>query len=160
MNTAMTQKELEAMLDQAVREVTERTAGVKLCPGGEPPGEDLCTVCISFNKGFHTSLSLCAETSLLARMARNALGEDSLNFQDLEDFGKEYFNVLCGKIAAALYRITHVAARFSVPVFYRGRYTPQGHQVQFMLTYTDEYQKGAQLIHHVPHCEDGLVQEI
>ena len=32
MDTAMTQEELEEMLDRAVREVTEQTAGVRLQP--------------------------------------------------------------------------------------------------------------------------------
>lgn len=153
MDTAMEKRELEELLDQAVREVTEQAAGVRLYPSGESLGEDLCTVHISFNKGFHTSLSLCADTALLSRMARNALGEEELTSQDLEDFGKEYFNILCGKIAAVLFRTTKVPARFSVPVFYRGRYTPKDHRMQFMLTYADDHREGAQLIHHVPHLE-------
>lgn len=154
MNTAMTQEELEKMLDQVVREVTEQTAGVRLYPGGEVLGEDLCTVHISFNKGFDTSLTLCADTALLLRMAQNALDEETLTFEELEDFSKEYLNILCGRIAAVLFRTTRIAARFSTPVFYRGRYTPDDHQMQFMLTYVDEHQGSAQLIHHVP-CPDA-----
>ena len=150
MNTAMPQKELEEMLDSAVREVTKQSAGVQLHPGGEGLGEDLCTVHITFNKGFHSSLTLCADTALLARMAQNVYGETPLTPQDVEDFGKEYFNVLCGKIAAHLFRTTKVAARFGTPTFHRGRYTPEDHQTQFSLTYTDGQQEGIQLIHHIP----------
>ena len=50
MDTAMTQEELEEMLDRAVREVTEQTAGVRLQPGGKLLGKDLCTVHISFRR--------------------------------------------------------------------------------------------------------------
>lgn len=150
MNTAMSQQELADLLDEAVREVTEQTAGVQLYPSGGTPGENLCTVHITFSKGFHTSLSLCADTGLLSRMARNALGEEELTQQDLEDFCKEYFNILCGKIAAILFRTTNIPARFSVPTFYHGRYTPENHQTQFMLTYADEQRESAQLTHHVP----------
>ena len=150
MNTAMSQQELVSLLDKAVREVTEQTAGVQLYPGGEAPGENLCTVHITFSKGFHTSLSMCADTGLLSRMARNVLGEEELTQQDLEDFCKEYFNILCGKIAAALFRMTNIPARFSVPTFYHGRYTPENHQTQFMLTYADAQKESAQLMHHVP----------
>lgn len=150
MNTAMSQQELADLLDRAVREVTEQTAGVQLYPGGEPPGENLCTVHITFNRGFHTSLTLCADTGLLLRMAQNALGEEELTQQDIEDFCKEYFNILCGKIAAILFRATSIPARFSVPVFYHGRYTPDNQQTQFMLTYVDEQEKSVQLMHHVP----------
>lgn len=150
MNTAISQQELANLLDQAVREVTEQTAGVQLLPSGETPSENLCTVHISFSRGFHTSLTLCADTGLVLRMARNALGEEELTQQDMEDFCKEYFNILCGKITAILFRETKVPARFSIPVFYRGRYTPENHQTQFMLTYADAQQEGAQLTHHVP----------
>lgn len=150
MNTAMSQEELADLLDEAVREVTEQTAGVQLFPSGETPGENLCTVHITFSRGFHTSLSLCADTGLLLRMARNALGEEELTQQDIEDFCKEYFNILCGKIAAILFRMTSVPARFSVPAFYHGRYTPENHQTQFMLTYADAQKEGAQLMHHIP----------
>lgn len=150
MNTAMSQQELSDLLDEAVREVTEQTAGVRLFPSGEDPGEDLCTVHISFSRGFHTSLTLCADTGLLCRMARNALGEEELTQQDLEDFCKEYFNILCGKIAAILFRETKVPARFSIPAFYHGRYMPENHEAQFMLTYADIQREGAQLTHHVP----------
>lgn len=150
MNTAMSQQELADLLDEAVREVTEQTAGVQLFPGGETPGENLCTVHITFSRGFHTSLTLCADTELVARMARNALCEEDLTQQDMEDFCKEYFNILCGKIAAILFRETKVPARFSVPTFYHGRYAPEHHQTQFMLTYTDEQKESAQLMHHIP----------
>ena len=44
MNTAMTKEELARILDQALQDVTEQTAGVCLHQGDQPPGEDLCTV--------------------------------------------------------------------------------------------------------------------
>ena len=155
MDTAMSQKNLEAMLDQAVREVTEQTAGVTLFQSGQMLGENFCTVHITFQKGFHTSLSLLADTSLLARMARNAIGIEELTSEDVEDFTKEYFNILCGKIAAILFRTTQVPARFSIPVLYHGRYEPADHEMQFVLTYSDDRHEGAQLIHLVPRSRDG-----
>ena len=87
MNTAMTQAELERILDQAVQDVTERTAGVRLHQEDMPPGEDLCTVHITFDQGFRTSLTLCADTSLLARMACNSFHEESVSAEDLEEPG-------------------------------------------------------------------------
>lgn len=156
MNTAMTQEELEQILDQALQDVTERTAGVRLRQDDQPLGEDLCTVHITFDKGFGTSLTLCADTSLLSRMACNSFHEETVTSEDLEEFSKEYFNVLCGKIVGAMYRATQVSAHFGTPVFYHGRYEPAGHEAQFVLTYSDEYSDGAQLIHHVPSVqEDG-----
>ena len=150
MNTVMTKEELERILDQALRDVTEQTAGVCLRQDNQSPGEDLCTVRITFDKGFRTSLTLCADTKLLCRMASNSFHEESVSPEDLEEFSKEYFNVLCGKIVRAMFDATQVSAHFSPPVFYHGRYEPEGQEVQFILTYADEHREGAQLIHHVP----------
>ena len=113
MNTAMSKEELEKILDQAVQDVTECTAGVRLHQENQSPGEDLCTVQITFDRGFRTSLTLCADRELL-------------------------------------FKATQVPAHFAPPVFYHGRYEPEGQEIQFMLTYSDEYSKGAQFIHHVP----------
>lgn len=154
MNNAISKEELEQILDQAVRDVTERTAGVRLRQGEQMPGDDLCTVQITFDKGFSTSLTLCADTRLLYRMACNSFHEESVSPEDLEEFSKEYLNVLCGRITGAMFRATQVPAHFGPPEFYRGRYEPEGQEIQFVLTYSDEYCAGAQLIHHVP-CADG-----
>ena len=81
MNTAMEKEKLEQILDQAVQDVTERTAGVQLHRGNQLPGEDLCTVQITFDRGFHTSLTLCADTGLLYRMACNSFHEESVMSQ-------------------------------------------------------------------------------
>ena len=153
MNTALAREELEQILDQAVQDVTERTAGVRLHHGEQSPGKDLCTVQITFDRGFHTSLTLCADTGLLYRMACNSFHEESISPEDLEEFSKEYFNVLCGRIAGAMFQATQVPAHFGPPVFYRGRYEPEGREIQFVLTYSDEGCGGAQLIHLVP-CSD------
>ena len=150
MNTAMTKESLVQILDQALQDVTERTAGVCLNQDNQPPGEDLCTVHITFDRGFHTSLTLCADTKLLSRMARNSFHEDEISPEDLEEFSKEYLNVLCGKGAGAMFQATQVSAHFGTPRFYHGRYEPEGQEVQFILTYSDEHSEGAQLIHHVP----------
>lgn len=153
MNRALAKEELERILDQAVQDVTERTAGVRLHQGEQSPGEDLCTVQITFDKGFETSLTLCADTGLLYRMACNSFHEESVTPEDLEEFSKEYFNVLCGRIAGAMYRVTQVPAHFDPPLFYHGRYEPEGREIQFVLTYSNDDFGGAQLIHHVP-CQD------
>lgn len=156
MNAVMEKEELERILDQAVQDVTERTAGVRLHQGKQLPGDDLCTVQITFDKGFSTSLTLCADTKLLYRMACNSFHEETVSSEDLEEFSKEYFNVLCGRIAGAMFQTTKVPAHFAPPVFYHGRYEPEGREIQFILTYSDEQCGGAQLIHHVPRSdEDG-----
>ena len=160
MNTMLTKEKLAEILDQALQNVTEQTAGVRLHQGDFPLGEDLCTVHITFDRGFNTSLTLCADTSLLCRMARNSFHEDEVNQEDLEEFSKEYFNVLCGKIAGAMFQATQISAHFGPPMFYHGRYEPEGQEVQFVLTYSDGHREGAQLIHHVPCSHtDGVISD-
>ena len=139
MNTAMEKEVLAQILDQAVQDVTECTAGVRLHQGEQSPGEDLCTVQITFDRGFHTSLTLCADTGLLYRMACNSFHEDSVS-------------------PGSMFQATKVPAHFGPPVFYHGRYEPEGREIQFVLTYSDEHFGGAQLIHHVPSSDkDGAV---
>lgn len=150
MSAVMTREELEQILDQALQDVTERTAGVRLCQGEQVLGEDICTVHITFDRGFDTSLTLCADTGLLVRMAKNSFHEDAVSQEDLEEFSKEYFNVLCGKVAGAIFRATQVSAHFGPPVFYHERFEPEGQAAELVLTYSSGYMEGAQLIHHVP----------
>ena len=71
-----------------------------------------------------------------------------------EEFGKEYLNVLCGKVTGAVYQATRIPAHFGQPVFCRGSYKPKGQEVQFILTYSNEHSEGAQLIHHVPSGQE------
>ncbi len=150
MDTVMSQKELETMLDTAVREVTAKTTGMRLHQDDASQGSQLCTVHIEFRKGFHSSLTLCADASMFVRMTSNAIHGQRITPQVVEDFVKEYFNVLCGRISAILYRTTKISSRFSVPAFYAGRFEPEGKKQQFVLNYSNEQQEGAQLIHHVP----------
>lgn len=154
MNHVLTKEQLESILNNALKDVTEQTAGVRLHEGGEPLGEDLCTVNITFEHGFETGLTLCADTSLLKRMAGYSFREENVSALDLEDFGKEYLNVLCGKVVSAVYKICGIPARFGTPTFYRGKYEPAGRRAQFVLTYSDDLNEHAQLIHHLPENGD------
>lgn len=151
MDTAMSEEKLREVFDRITREVTQDAVGIQLETGGGAPEEDLCTVHIGFKQGFHSSLSLRADTAMLTRLTQSMLREEDVTPQDLEDVTKEYFNVLCGHIAKALYQATQVASRFSVPTFYRGSFAPEGQREQFALSYADDQDDAAQLVHHVPN---------
>lgn len=149
MDCAMPKKRLAQLLDQVVREVTEREAGIRLQVGaGEPSGE-VCTVYTSFRRGYQTVLSLCAERSLFTRLTRGMMQEDEVSAQDVEDFSKEYFNVLCGRIVSLMYPETKVAARFELPAFCEGRREPQGRGEQLSIQYTSEGAGSAELVWHM-----------
>ncbi|MBD5118388.1 MAG: chemotaxis protein CheX [Clostridiales bacterium] len=155
MDTVMPEEKLREVLDQIARKVTEDSVGIRLVQREPELGSDICTVHISFRQGFRSSLSLRADTAMLTHLTQSMLKEDSVTSQDLEDVAKEYLNVLCGHIAAALYRATRVVARFSVPSFHRGTYSPEDHREQFVLSYVGDRAGTAQLVHHVPTAREG-----
>ena len=150
MDTAMSEEKLREVFDRITREVTQNSVGIQLVQNDCPPGDDLCTVHISFEKGFRSSLSLRANTAMLTRLTQSMLREEKVTPQDLEDVTKEYFNVLCGRIAKALYEATKVASRFNVPAFYHGSFSPEDHTEQFVLGYSGAQDEAAQLVHHIP----------
>ena len=155
MDKAIPEEKLREGLDRIIREVTEASAGISLVRGEAEPGEHSCTVHIGFRRGFQSSLSLRADAALFARLSRSMLHQEQITAQDLEDVAKEYFNVLCGHIAAALYEATHVSARFSVPTFHWGSYSPKGHKEQFVIRYSGDRNEAAELVHHVPVSQEG-----
>lgn len=150
MNTAISQKVLDTVFDEATRQITEAVAGIRLSRGNVIPGGELCTVYAAFERGFSSSLSLCANASLFIQLTQNIMESDQVTSQDVEDFTKEYFNILCGNIAAKLFQITKVASRFEIPSFHRGRYQPENHQDQFVINYFSDKNEGVQLTHHTP----------
>lgn len=150
MEIAVPEEKLREIFDRITREVTQDSVGIRLVEGESGPEGDLCTVHIGFNQGFHSSLSLRADMGMLTRLTQSMLQEEKVTPQDLEDVTKEYFNVLCGHIAKALYQATKVASRFDVPSFYPGSFSPKGQKEQFALNYADDRDDAAQLVHHIP----------
>lgn len=152
MDRIMSREALSALLDQVTREIT-RESGVILNPAGPSrggPGEEICTVYITFNRGMDTSLSLSADSSVFVRMARDQMQTEELTPKDVEEVAKEYFNVLCGHVLTRLFAVTRIPARFSVPAFCRGRHVMRGTVAQIILDYTGDRQEWVQLVHHTP----------
>lgn len=148
MNTAISQKILDTVFDEATRQITEAVAGIRLSRGDIIPGGEIRTVYAAFERGFSSSLSLCADASVFIRLTQNIMESDQVTPQDVEDFTKEYFNILCGNIASRLFQITKVASRFEIPSFHHGRYQPENHQDQFVISYFSDKNESVQLTHH------------
>lgn len=157
MDKAIPEERLRENLDRIVREVTENSAGIALVRSEREPRDHICTVHIGFRQGFYSSLSFRADAALFIRLAQSMLKVEHVTPEDLEDVGKEYFNVLCGHIAAALYKATHVSARFSVPSFHWGSYSPENHTEQFVIRYSSGRNEAAELVHHIPAPQTGTV---
>lgn len=153
MDTVLPQEKLREVFGQITQDITQKVAGVRLYQGNAPPSDDLCTVYAAFERGFTSSLSLCAETALFVRLTQHMLQSETVTDQDVEDFSKEYFNVLCGYVASALYRVSGVASRFGIPDFHRGRFRPPGFQDQFVLSYFSDRDEPAWLTHYTTNQE-------
>lgn len=150
MNALIAREKLEEIFDRVTREITPQAAGVRLRPGAAEPEGELYTVYIIFEKGFHTTLSLCAEKPLFIRMAQYMTQMEEITRQDMEDVAKEYINVLCGHFASRMFQLTKIPTRFSVPAFQEGRYRPEGQMEHVVLTYSGDKNEYVQLVQHVP----------
>lgn len=148
MNTAISQEILDTIFDEVTRQVTETVAGIRLYRGNIVPVGEIYTVYAAFERGFSSSLSLCAEASVFIRLTQHIMESVHITHQDVEDFTKEYFNVLCGNIASRLFQITKTASRFEIPSFYRGRYQPENYQDHFAINYFSDKNEGVLLTHH------------
>ena len=145
MRVSISQEELKDVLDQVIREVTEKVAGIRIYEGEVSPGEDLWTVYATCEGGLHFTLSLCSEAYVFTRLTRHIMQEKNVTGQNVEEFTKDYFSVLCGNIAARLFQITRVASHFGAPVFSRGCARPKGGQRDFVLSYFSEQNECAQM---------------
>ena len=156
MNT-ISQAQFQKILDEVLQDITQQLAGIQLCPQEETPENDeMYTLYTTFEGGYQASIALCAEVALLTRLTQYMMQEEHIAQEDIEDFAKEYFNVLCGQIAAGLFNATHIASRFGVPNFHLGRYTPSGTGEQLVLNYTSDQHESAQVIHQ---AEQPLAHE-
>lgn len=149
MQNQISHEVMQEVFDKATQEVTEQVAGIRLHQAPAAPSEEICTVHTNFNGGFHFGLSMCADVKLFTRLTQYMMQQETIERQDMEDFVKEYFNVLCGHIAAGLFQTTKVASRFSIPSFHNGRYRPDGMQEEIILSYASDRNESVQLTHHL-----------
>ena len=148
MDQEISQELLREAVERAVQEITEVTAGIRLRREEGTPAGETGTVSLTFTQGFHFTLSFQAELPMLERMTRNMMQEESVTLQDVEDFIKEYFNVLCGRISALLYQSARVPTRFTVPVFLAGKGPPEG--ARLVLGYASDRGEQARLFQYIP----------
>ena len=147
--STLTQQEVQEILDQVMREIVNRNTSICLSNQEATFSEDICTVYTTFEGGYHAALILYADTTLLTRLTQRIIHVESVNPQDLADFSKEYFNIICGQIVARLFRAARISSRFQIPSFHKGRYMPFKEEgCQYVLNYTSNRNEGVQLVHH------------
>lgn len=144
-------QEIPDILDCVMQEITSRMVGIQPIEREDILSEDVCTVCTTFEGGYHANLVLFLDTALLRRLTQQAMEEEEVAQEDVEDFAKEYLNVICGKVVARLFQTAKISSRFRIPVFNMGRCVPDtDHEVcEYVLSYISEDNKGVQLLHQL-----------
>ena len=87
--------------------------------------ENLSTVYTTLDGDYKIRLVFCAEDALLQKIADNMLEETVEDHNDVIECAKEFFNVVCGHIVAAIFRTVRVSARFHCPDFAEGYFLPE-----------------------------------
>ena len=149
---SLSQQQIMEIMDRVMKDITNRMDDIQRSSEDSIFfSENVCSIHTKFEGGHQATLSLSIDTSLLVRLAQNVLQEEDIKPEDLEDFAKEYFNVICGQIAAKLFQTAHISSRFQIPVFSTGRYSSDEKALsQEVLSYTNNRNEGAQLIHQAP----------
>lgn len=148
---SLTENEVLNILDCVMRNITNRVVNIQLCKQAMRFSGDTCTVHTKLTGGYDATLILYADTNLMTRLTQQCVQEEKVDPRDVEDFVREYFNVICGQVVSKLFQTTRVPSRFHIPCFCAGKYIPEQDEVcQYELNYTTCYNEGVQLIYQVP----------
>ena len=139
--------ELKNVLDRSIQDTTSRFAGIQLQEQDVELSDDICTVHTILEGEHSSALLLCADTTLLTRLAQNIMHSSEVTLQDIEDVAKEYLNIICGQVVAGLFRTARVTSRFQIPRFRVGGYLPKEQTAcQCVLNYNGGEHGGIRLI--------------
>lgn len=145
---ACVKHELQSILNCSMQDITSRFAGIQLQEEKTALSDDICTVHTVLEGGPPAALLLCADTALLTRLAKIIMHRDAVTPRDIEDVATEYFNIICGRIAAGIFQVAHIPSRFQSPSFRTGLYLPESDpDRQCVLNYTSGDNEGAHLIY-------------
>ncbi len=148
MAAVLSRERLREMYKDAARSVTENLMGIVLTPDSTPVNGEVCTVYTTFVRGVDFGLAFCTRKELAARMTRNMMRREHISEQDVEDYLKEYLNVLCGQICRAVFREVKIGARFQIPEFYKGWHEPENMRKSWEVSFLSDQNESAWLIHY------------
>ena len=104
------------LADAMVREITRKMAGIDL-RSVPPTAPELAArprtdAVYGLVDGEHPiQVQFRAEPRLFTRLAKNMIGEAPEDGEEVREYAKEYFNVLCGRFLSELYRMANVRVR-------------------------------------------------
>lgn len=122
-----TEQDFQKILDNAVRDITKRIAGIDLETAKWPQGDDneVASLYTDTRGSYKITVVYHAETRLLRYIANKMARRPVEDPEDVEMYAKEYFNILCGNIISTINQMTKSSARFGIPQYCRGFYTAE-----------------------------------
>ena len=96
----LTDSQIQELWDKVIQDITEHISNVQLYKQESALLGETYTVQTTFEGGYNATLFLCADTALFTRLAQCVLQSETVSQQDVEDFAKEYFNIICGQIVS------------------------------------------------------------
>lgn len=122
-----TEQDFQKILDNAIRDITKRIAGIDLETANWPQDEngDVASLYTVTKGSYRITVVYHAETRLLRYIADKMARRPVEDPEDMEMYAKEYFNILCGSIVSKINQITNSSARFGIPQYCRGFYAAE-----------------------------------
>ena len=114
------QATMYSLIDKVIVEITQQVAKINLTGNPTLSNQDptkLCSVQTVLDGLYHEKWEFCADREFFHRVTENMMESKSDDPTDLEEYSKEFFNVLCGHLVAEIFRYTKVPTRFEVPSF-------------------------------------------
>lgn len=141
---------LQQLIDDVIKQMFWEIAKIKLChcEYSDISPKDLCTVYTTFSGGYQIRFAFCAERAMMKRITENISEEIVTDPEDIEEYMKEFLNIICGRLVASIFKETKTSARFHSPYFTEGYYIPadNGCDNAIITThYIDEYSETATL---------------
>lgn len=112
---------MHSLIDRVIVKITHQVAKIDLTGSNFAPSEQdptkLYSVQTVLDGLYHEKWEFCADREFFHRVTENMMESKSDDPTDLEEYSKEFFNVLCGHLVAEIFRYTKIPTRFQVPSF-------------------------------------------
>ena len=107
------------MAEELTCEVIAQMAGIRLMRTESPLTSDpkLDVVYSSLDGDGVLQLQFAAEPELFQRLAKNIIGDEPEDEEEVKEYATEFANVLCGRFVSEICRATRTAARFRPTVY-------------------------------------------
>ena len=146
----MMPEEFNELVQRVTIRITKQVAKIDLsCSDNSLDiAKEPCTVYTTLDGTYHTNLIFCAEKEFLRRMTENMMGEPIQYADDVEEYSKEFFNILCGHIVREVHKETKSGASFYPPCFVDGHYAPDmpEHCAEAMIWFTSNHSENMVLV--------------